>query len=255
MNYKNLLSTFALRESEKDIFFLLVEHGQLKAGQIAKLTGTNRTSVYDYIENLKRKGLLSETKKGEVGIYSASSPEKIRLVLEEQSARLSAATESLVQFQRYYSDKSKLHKPRLAVYEGQEEVRQMMKDLLLYNDITVMAYWPIKSILKTLGDDFVKEFQKKRLNSNIRLKTIWPADQVPDLDKHAFLKPSVDLKREVRIAPRGVKFNLGYIIYGNTVRFLSSSSENYGFTINSYEFAEMMKTQFEMAWEQATRPR
>ena len=46
---------------------------------------------------------------------------------------------------------------------------------------------------------------------------------------------------------------LGYAIYKNTVRFISSDKEQYGFLIESQEFAEMMRGQFEIIWN-ASKP-
>ncbi len=127
----------------------------------------------------------------------------------------------------------------------------MMKDMLLYRDITVLAYWPIKKMLELLGPDFIKEFHQKRLEQNISLKVIWPKAQIPDLKKYPFLLANQNLKREVRIAPANIDFSLGYSIYGHTVRFISSSQENFGFLVESSELAEMMKSQFMVTWQQA----
>jgi len=62
------------------------------------------------------------------------------------------------------------------------------------------------------------------------------------------LKNTTNFKRQARIAPAQIGFSLGYTIYGNTVRFLSSSKENFGFLVESNELAEMMKNQFEVMW-------
>ena len=62
-----------------------------------------------------------------------------------------------------------------------------------------------------------------------------------------------NLKREVRLAPAGIDFSLGYSVYGQTVRFISSSQENFGFLVESSELAEMMKSQFGVIWDQSKK--
>ena len=125
----------------------------------------------------------------------------------------------------------------------------MMKDLLLYQDITVLAYWPIIKVAEILSPDFLEEFQRQRLGNNIRLKTIWPPSQIPASKIYKFLKTGEQQKREVRLAPPGTNFSLGYAIYNNTVRFISSNRENFGFLIESQELADTMKGQFEIIWK------
>ncbi len=129
----------------------------------------------------------------------------------------------------------------------------MMKDLLLYRDITVRAYWPVKKMLALLSPDFLIKFHKERAARNIALRVIWPATQLSALKAHQFLGSNLELKREARIAPRNIDFSLGYSIYKDTVRFISSSNENFGFLVESFELAEMMRTQYDLLWE-SSRP-
>ncbi|MBI4054391.1 MAG: hypothetical protein HY397_03630 [Candidatus Doudnabacteria bacterium] len=113
----------------------------------------------------------------------------------------------------------------------------------------VRVYWPILDVIKLLGPRFVEEFNHKRINQKITLKTIWPRTQTPPQKKFPFLQAGIESKREVRLAPEGVDFSLGYTIYGNTVRFISSSKESFGFLITSREFAQTMITNFDIIWD------
>jgi len=125
----------------------------------------------------------------------------------------------------------------------------MMKDLLLYRDITVRAFWPIKKNVGVIIPRILINFHKERAERNISLRVIWPATQISALKENDFLSGSSNLKREARVAPKNVDFSLGYSIYKNTVRYISSSNENFGFLVESRELAEMMKTQYDFLWE------
>lgn len=59
--------------------------------------------------------------------------------------------------------------------------------------------------------------------------------------------------REVREAPKFMKWNMGYWIYNDKVAFISSRKEAFGSTIHSKDFCEMMKTQFEAVWMQSRK--
>jgi hypothetical protein len=147
-----------------------------------------------------------------------------------------------------YLKQNKTAKPKLQLFEGKQELQQMMKDLLLYRDIVVRALWPIETINKLLTAEFMAEFHKKRAERNITLNVIWPAGQLLEIKKHSFLKDATQ-KRQARYAPVGIDFPLGYSIYGNTVRFISSSRENFGFLVESAELSTMMKSQWEIIWK------
>lgn len=248
MAIRDLFSLFDLRAAEARVFEVLYQNPPLRASQLARLAHFSRTAVYDLLENLIKKGLVYESLKDEVKVFTAHPPEKIALLMTEKENELASAKQALQALKHSYQKISRSFKPRLELYEGRSALQQMMKDLLLYPNITVRAFWPIKNILQLLTPEFFQEFQAKRLKENIELKVIWPAKQIPSFQQFPFLKPARELKREVRIAPKEVDFSLGYTIYGNTVRFISSSKENFGFLIESYELSEMMKTQFDQLW-------
>jgi len=240
-----LPSLFGLREIEMKLYESLFFGKEMGASELAKQAGVSRTSVYDLIKRLKDEGLVIESQKNGTAMFSVQPPEKLQLLLAEKEKELVLAKSGLAMLQTDYLKQNKTAKPKLQLFEGRQELQQMMKDLLLYRDITVHALWPIETITKLLTAEFMDEFHKKRAERNITLRVIWPAGQLSEVKKHSFLKDATQ-KRQARVAPVSVDFSLGYSIYGNTVRFISSSRENFGFLVESSELAAMMKSQWEI---------
>lgn len=251
MHLKNLLGLFDLRDSEADLYQILLSHGMLGASELARQAGVSRTSVYDVLERLTSAGLVTETSQGGIKKFVVQPPEKIQLLLTEKEARLAEAKKTVHELGQLYSHKQKTQKPRLQLFESKEEVRQMMKDLLLYRDIEALAFWPVKRMLELLGTDFMAAFHRERAARNITLRVIWPAGQVLALAHHPYLAANAEQKRQIRVAPKAVDYSLGYSIYSNTVRFISSSKETFGFLVDSAELSGMMRSQFEMMWQVA----
>jgi HTH-type transcriptional regulator, sugar sensing transcriptional regulator len=251
MKIDQLLTIFNLRDIEAVAYKTLLTSGVLSASEIARQMNVSRTSVYDLLKTLIQKGLVYETLKGGVKKFAPQPSEKINLLLQEKEKSISQAKKILENFNLEYQNASQLFGPRLQVFEGRESLQQMMKDILLYRDITVRAYWPVKHIIQLLTPQFWQKYQKERVARNIELKVIWPQEQMPDFNKFPYLKSSQELKREARVAPKGVNFSLGYGIYGNTVRFISSAKESFGYLIESAELAEMMTGQFDLIWQQS----
>lgn len=248
MQIDRILDLFNLSPLEKKVFEICLEEGLIGATNLAQKTNISRTSIYDILNCLIKKGLIIESQKNNVKIYSVQKPEMIELFIDEKQKKAINAKNALIVLKNKYYLKKNFIKPRLQIYEGQKELRQMMKDMLLYRDITAYIFWPVEKIIKLLGINFYKEFQQKRTERNIKIQVIWPHSNSKIKNKYNFLQNDEKLKRETRIAPKNIDFSLGYAIYSNTVRFISSQKENYGFLIESQEMADMMKKQFEIIW-------
>lgn len=249
MNIKKLLDLFGLRDIEARLYEELFRGGIMAASELARRVGISRTSIYDLSERLIEVGLVAETLQGGTKKFIVQPPEKIQLLIAEKEKVLSDAKRAALELQKTYDQKSVSAKPRLQLFEGRAELQQMMKDLLLYRNIVVRAYWPVKKMLSLLSPEFLIEFHKERAARNITLRVIWPATQLSALKTNQFLNENIELKREARVAPHDVDFSLGYSIYKNTVRFISSSNESFGFLVESFELAEMMQTQYDILWK------
>lgn len=220
----------------------------MSASKLAKKVNISRTSVYDLLERLIEIGLVIESTKAGIKMFTTQPPKKLKLLLQEKQQAIENANLTLDHLQQLYITKQQSGRPQLEIYEGRQALQQMMKDMLLYRDMTVYAFWPIAHIMKLLSPQFIKKFHEERVKRNVQLKVIWPISQLNIVKQNKFLKPNQAEKREARIAPANIDFSLGYTIYGNTVRFLSSAKENFGFLVQSRELATMMTNQFEVIW-------
>jgi len=249
MQINKILDLFNLQPLEKEVFLVALEAGPSGATTLAQKAEVKRTAIYDILKNLIKNGLMIESQKNNIKIFAVQKPEIIELLIEEKQKNILTAKNVITELKDIYYHKHSTTKPRLQLFEGREELQHMMKDMLLYRDITAYVLWPVEKIIKLLGSDFYQEFHKRRTERNIKIKVIWPQPQASAKTKYDFLKNDLELKREIRIAPKNIDFSLGYTIYANTVRFISSQKENYGFLIESPEMAEMMKQQFEVIWQ------
>jgi len=249
MKINNFLSLFNLRPIEVTLYEALFYGGIMGVTDLAKKTGISRTSVYDLLGNLLQHGLVAESLKAGVKTFQVQTPEKLQQLLEEKEKNILTAKSTLQELEKEYKSIKKSVKPKLQMFEGQKELQQMMKDLLLYRNITVLAYWPLEKMSKLLSEDFLKDFHRERVERNITLRVIWPQSQVPNLSEHPLFQSNLKFKRTARISSSDTDFSLGYAVYGDKVRFISSSNENFGFLVESAELAEMMTGQFEVLWK------
>lgn len=251
MKIDPLLKVFNLRQIERRVYEKLLSEGILGASELAKQVGISRTSVYDLLEHLIGEGLVYETQQAGIKKFGPQPPDKVALLLEERDKEIALAKESIKNLNVEYQKAAQKVGPRLQMFEGRQELQQMMKDMLLYSNITVQAYWPIMRVVELLGPTFIKKFNEDRINQNIHIEVLWPQKQIPSSSKYPHLASGKEFKREARILPKGFDFSLGYTTYGNSVRFISSSKESFGYIMESAEFAEMVRSQFQLIWQTA----
>ena len=83
-----LLSLFGLREIEIKLYEALFCGKEMGASELAKQAGISRTSVYDLITRLKDEGLIIESQRGGIAVFSVQPSEKLQLLLAEKEREI-----------------------------------------------------------------------------------------------------------------------------------------------------------------------
>ena len=242
------LEKLGLRDEEIKTFIFLLENGPQTAGSLAKKTGLSRPSLYGFLSKLQKIGLVIESQKNGIKTFQTSSKEKVATIFDEQIKELSKGKSDMENAFSQLAGKMGTT-PRFQLFEGKKGLEHVLKDMLLYRNMETKAYWPIKSMIGMLGEEFFKQHNKERIARNISISAIWPASQSMDIPTHPYLGAGEAFLREIRIAPKEIDFEMGYWIYENKVVFLSSKKESFGFIIESNELMEMMSSQFEVVWK------
>ena len=81
---KELLKSLKFSEKEAKVYLALLELGSAKAHDIARKTGINRTTVYDLLEILLHRGLISKYKKGALAYFNARDPKYLLSYLDRE---------------------------------------------------------------------------------------------------------------------------------------------------------------------------
>ncbi len=97
ITYKQI-TEFGLDEKEARVFLASLELGGENVLTIAKKAGINRVATYEALESLIKKGLVSTFHKGKRVNYTATDPERLLHLLEQEKNRL-AQKETIFQGQ------------------------------------------------------------------------------------------------------------------------------------------------------------
>ncbi len=247
----NTLIALGFTEEEIRTYSALLEHGSITVGALSKKSGIVRSSLYGILKRLQDGGLATQTLKDGLKLFMAQDPEKISQLFEQKIEELQHKHElyqTIIPALRAKRSSNVL-KPTFQLFEGEEGMRNILKDMLLYRDMETQSFWPIKQMVDVLSPDFFRYLNKVRIESNLYTRAIWPQKQMLDVAKHPYLGVGEEFRREIRVAPPEINCSMGYWIYGNKVAFISSRREAFGFIIESAELVEMLLTQFEVIWK------
>ncbi|MDD5463848.1 MAG: helix-turn-helix domain-containing protein [Candidatus Moranbacteria bacterium] len=235
------LERIGLNQKEVSVYLAALELGEANIQQIAKKSGVKRTTAYDIIESLKKKGLINQSVRGKKILFSASDPRKLEDEVDEQKHILKRIMPQLLSMANALDSK-----PKVSFFEGYDGIKDVYKDTLHYGDSELLA-WVSDDAVAAFDVDFLdKVYLPKRVE-----KKIWVRAIAPDVEEMRGYK-EVDEKslRKTRLAdaqifPMRVEINL----YGKNKIAVMSFEEKFGMIIESQKIFETLQSIFEMNWK------
>lgn len=141
------LKEIGLTNYETKIYLALLELGEAKSGKILTKAGIYSGNIYEILEALKNKGLVSETIKDNVKHFAPANPERILDYLSEKEKRLRVQKDNIQRLIPEILSKVNQFKksPIIEVYTGFEGMKTaFMKEMKMYKKGTELAILGIK---------------------------------------------------------------------------------------------------------------
>ncbi|MFH1207212.1 MAG: helix-turn-helix domain-containing protein [Patescibacteria group bacterium] len=245
MEISKELEKFGLNQKQAEVYLACLELGQSSVQRIADKTEIKRTSVYDLLQNLIDKRLVTQTIKGKKRLFVPEDPETLKKSIRQKEMELDALLPQL---------KSMFYvpgvKPRMEYYEGVAGVKTVLEKTLQSKEKTLRSILPLKDILDLVGEEFFENLTQNRIKNGYYLRTLRPEikEVAQTVEKYKW-GTSVKDKREVRLAPTDFKFSMTMYLYDDIVSIISSRKENFGMIIKSEELAYNQKALFDVLWK------
>ena len=230
-----VLQKLGLNEKEAKIYLALLKLGESTSVQLAKEIDVHRRTIYDNLNILIKKGLVSYKIKNGVKYFNASNPNSFKIILEEKQNILKNILPSLTE---KYKDKIPL--PIFNIYTGNEAVKTILEDVIQQKK---PAYWVGGGLFffETLG--FSKTFIKEKL-SKIKIKMI----QAKSKDITERLKDSPF--KHIKLLPPEYVSKMGYFVYSDRVAIgVIQDNQIILIHIINKEFAKGFKNYFDLLWK------
>jgi len=129
---KEKLEKIGLTAGESEVYELLIETGQTKAGTLIKKASLASSKVYDVLQKLVNKGLASFVVKDGIKHYQATPPERLVDFLEEKKTHINKAQEEMVKLIPLIRERndSKTNESNVRMYLGPEGPKIILKELI-----------------------------------------------------------------------------------------------------------------------------
>jgi sugar-specific transcriptional regulator TrmB len=239
MDVKNTLINIGLSERETNVYLAALELGTSSVQDIAQQSDEKRSTVYDVIDKLKKKKLITETRQGSRRLFTASSPSELRVMLIDHEQML----EEILPVLKGMAGNN-LSKPKIQVFNGIKEVGIAYSDTLNSRPHEILTIESSDSVIGRMGLGWTNAYIAERVRKNIPVRLITTASDIAS----ELASKDKDELRQTKILSKGRKFTTDIEIYGNKVLFLSFKKEITGFLIESEEMHNAMKTMFEIMW-------
>jgi len=128
MGYEELkvaLEKYGLSHNESKVYITLLQLGSAMAGKIAKEVQMDRTSCYDALKKLIKKGLVSYVVEANRKLFKAVSPERLIGILKEKEDEISEVMPHLKEI--YKPEKGKYN---VTMYRGYKGMKSVFEDIL-----------------------------------------------------------------------------------------------------------------------------
>ena len=133
------LRKIGLSEGEIKVYSALLNNGSLPVNLIHEKVGIERRNIYDILNKLIERGLISYVTENKRKSYSISHPSKIVGYIEEQKHELEQTKQEVTKDIPSLIEKFNFKRPDVSaeVYRGYEGIKAIWEDMLNYKE----TYW------------------------------------------------------------------------------------------------------------------
>ena len=234
----NILKSLGFNDYEAKVYLACLELGKSSILEIARKAHIKRTTVYNVVNSLLEKGLLSkyEDEKGQKLL--AESPEKLLDMLQQKEKDLTRLLPNLMAITNTGSD----IKPEVKFYQGKDGMASAYEDVLIScekGDEIVGFYAEELS-------SFFPDFKEKRIAKGITARGFGVDSEVIREYKS---KDSQELRQTKLISKENLPLGIEKFIYRDKVALFNLKGFPFGVIIKSPQIHKAEKAIFELLWK------
>ncbi len=245
------LSLIGLKSISTKVLLATVNNGPSTVAEISSILSIPKSSIYDAYKELLSMGLVIEIYNEKGKMFETPDNEQLKAVLNKRLDVIKDAQNNLLTFISTNKKNKQVTRPKIRFYSGTYGIQQAFRDMP-WTKADKQAYlmWPMKDMIDTVGESFLKFHSEQRYKYNVTINAIQPAsDKKLQTKDHTWLDDKQkDKLRNIKYINNKDKWLMSYWIYGDKCLFASGGSEKFAFIIQSKEFSQLMKLLWNQTW-------
>lgn len=236
MDIKLALKEYGLSEKEIEVYLVLLSLGNTRLQELNKRLDFPRTTIYNTLDYLSDKGLVSKILIKGVTFYKPTEPQKLLEHLKQKEDLLKGVMDNLKSLQNTVKSSN------AEIYQGQKGLFTILSDVYqkkqqLYQFGT---YSKSLEILKHQPE----HFRTIRLKRKIPVKVI-----IEKYDEPQFKDPEYKKYTEISFLAEMKDFPAMVFVYGEKVAIFTVENDLVGVIIENKEISIAFKIIFELLWK------
>lgn len=237
--YEQELKELGLTDNEVRIYLLLLQSGILNPYKIAEKLGLHRGYVYDALERMSEKGVVSIIHVDNKAHYQAAPPETIVELFRLKLQTLEGIVPALKKLQNVKKEDTTVH-----LHKGSRVYATLLKDMIATarGEDTLLLGGIDEEFLEQIEPIYLKQYLALIKERKIKERVIIPIG-------------SKRLAGNIEYRELDARYigNTAQAIYGNKVALFVKGTPFHLIIIENQEVVKTYKAQFEVLWKLAKK--
>lgn len=232
-------------KNEATVYLALLRKGTASAGSLIKETGFHRNIVYDNLEKLTDKGLITYIIEDRVKRFQAKAPEALLQMLDREQNKLNERkAQAKALSERFKALETAQPQQEATIFRGVRGLKVLFKDTLATGEDYYVFGAPASS-LAIMDDAFWKNYNLKREQAKITIRMIFN-EELRDWSREIASEMT-----QVRFLPKQFDTITETMIYGDKVAIIVWTPKPIATLINDVYLADAYRQYFKILWEEA----
>jgi sugar-specific transcriptional regulator TrmB len=242
-----ILRKIGLSEGEIRIYSALLDAGSSPVRRIHEMTGIERRNIYDILNKLIERGLVTYITEKKKRLFQISHPSSIVGYIEEKKHGLDTTRIEIEGHMPFLIEKFKAKRPEInaEVFRGWDGVKAVWEDMLNYKEVCWIGsgrYLPRKL------PHFFQNWNRRRIRLGVKWINLMRAEIRNEREKPFQLE-------EMRFLPPEFSGNPTVIaIFGDKTTNFIFGDEIFAFVIESRKLAENYRRYHKYLWDNVAKP-
>jgi len=231
------LHQLGIEEKQAQVYLACLELGSATIHELSEKSGVKRTSIYNFLSEMKQAGLVSEIKQGKKILLVAENP---HVLIQRAKNQVKKVEELLPEMMSIFNQPG--NKPKVRYYEGESGLRHAWDDMLASGE-DIYGFSDYEKMFTAFSEDFLLYVPKTRVKNKQKFFCIakdgeWGRKIVVNDKQHL---------RETRLI-KDIELDTEINIYGNKVMMLSFRRPYAAVIIEDVAIARSQKSIWEIVW-------